>query len=57
MITLDADRVLMVLYAFGTGSGLPRVLDFAVDCLTSYCHARDIETALITAHGSGANRR
>ncbi len=53
MITLDAEAVLMVLYAFGNGSGLPRALDFAVDCLTSYCHARDAETALITARGSG----
>ncbi len=52
MITLDAEEVLMVLYAFGNGSGLPRALDFAVDCLTSYCHARDVETALITARGS-----
>ncbi len=53
MITLDAEEVLMVLYAFGTGSGLPRALDFAVDCLTSYCHAWDIETALKTARGPG----
>ncbi len=53
MIALDAEEVLMVLYAFGNGSGLPRALDFAVDCLTSYCHARDVETALITARGSG----
>ncbi len=53
MITLDAEEVLMVLYAFGSGSGLPRALDFAVDCLTSYCHARDVETALVTARGSG----
>ncbi len=52
MIALDAEAVLMVLYAFGTGSGLPRALDFAVDCLTSYCNARDVETALITARGS-----
>ena len=52
MITLDAEEVLMVLYAFGNDSGLPRALDFAVDCLTSYCHARDVETALITARGS-----
>ncbi len=53
MITLDAEEVLMVLYAFGNGSGLTRALDFAVDCLTSYCHARDVETVLITASGSG----
>ncbi len=53
MIALDAEEVLMVLYAFGSGSGLPRALDFAVDCLTSYCHAQDVETALITARGPG----
>ena len=53
MITLDAEAVLMVLYAFGNGSGLARAMDFAVDCLTSYCHAREVETALITARGSG----
>jgi DNA/RNA-binding domain of Phe-tRNA-synthetase-like protein len=52
MITLDAEEVLMVLYAFGNGPGLMRALDFAVDCLTSYCNAREVETALITAHGS-----
>ncbi len=53
MITLDAEEVLMVLYAFGSGSSVPRALDFAVDCLTSYCHAREVETVLITAPGSG----
>ena len=53
MITLDAEAVLMVLYAFGNGPGLARALEFAADCLTSYCHAREVETALITASGSG----
>jgi DNA/RNA-binding domain of Phe-tRNA-synthetase-like protein len=53
MITLDAEEVLMVLYAFGDNTDLTRALDFAADCLTSYCNARDIETALITASGSG----
>ncbi len=53
MITLDADRVLMVLYAFGDNLNLGRALDFALDCLTSYCNAREVETALITASGSG----
>ena len=53
MITLDAEAVLMVLYAFGNGPGLTRALEFAADCLTSYCHAREVETALITARGSG----
>ena len=53
MITLDAEQVLMVLYAFGNGSGLARALEFAADCLTSYCDAREVETALITARGPG----
>ena len=53
MITLAAEAVLMVLYAFGNGPGLARALEFAADCLTSYCHAREVETALITARGSG----
>lgn len=53
MITLEADRVLMVLYGFGDASGLGRALDFALDCLASYCNAREVETALITASGSG----
>ena len=43
----------MVLYAFGDNLNLGRALDFAVDCLTSYCNAREVETALISASGSG----
>ncbi len=52
MITLDAEEVLMVLYAFGNGSGLPRALDFAVDCLTAYCAASEVDTAIVTAGSS-----
>ncbi len=52
MITLDAEEVLMVLYGFGADADLTRALDFAVDCLTSYCNAREVETALVTAGGS-----
>jgi DNA/RNA-binding domain of Phe-tRNA-synthetase-like protein len=48
MITLDAEMVLMVIYGFGEAKGLPRAVDFAVDCLASYCTAEDIETAVVT---------
>ncbi len=52
MITLDAQTVLMVIYGFGAAKGLARAVDFAADCLTSYCNAREVETALVTAGGS-----
>ncbi len=48
MITMDAEMVLMVIYGFGEAKGLPRAVDFAVDCLTSYCTAEEIETAVMT---------
>ncbi len=49
MISLDAEKVLMVIYGFGAAKGLARAVDFAADCLTSYCKAEDIETAMVTA--------
>jgi hypothetical protein len=53
MIALDAEsdteKVLMVLYGFGEAKGLKRAMDFAVDCLTSYCKAEEIETAVVAA--------
>ena len=53
MIALDAEsdteKVLMVLYGFGEAKGLGRAMDFAVDCLTSYCKAEEIETAVVAA--------
>ncbi len=52
MITLDAEEVLMVLYAFGNGPGLARALDFAADCLTGYCAASEVDTAIVTAGNS-----
>lgn len=52
MITLDAREVLMVLYGFGENPGLTRAMDFAVDCLTSYCNAQAVETAVVTASDS-----
>ena len=51
MITLDAEQVLMVIYGFGEAKGLARAVDFAADCLTSYCKAEDIETAVVAASG------
>ncbi len=45
----DAGAVLMVIYGFGEAKGLARAVDFAVDCLTSYCQAEDIETAVVAA--------
>ncbi len=51
MITLDAQTVLMVIYGFGEAKGLARAMDFAADCLTSYCQAKDIETAVVAAGG------
>jgi DNA/RNA-binding domain of Phe-tRNA-synthetase-like protein len=48
MITLDAEQVLMVIYGFGEAKGLARAMDFAADCLTSYCKAEAIETAVVT---------
>jgi DNA/RNA-binding domain of Phe-tRNA-synthetase-like protein len=51
MITLDAPadttEVLMVIYGFGEAKGLARAMDFAADCLTSYCKAEEIETAVV----------
>jgi DNA/RNA-binding domain of Phe-tRNA-synthetase-like protein len=41
-ITLDAGPVLTVIYGFGEAKGLARAVDFAADCLTSYCKAEDI---------------
>jgi len=49
MITLDAEKVLMVIYGFGEAKGLARAIDFAADCLTSYCKADEIETAVVPA--------
>ena len=51
MITLDAEKVLMVIYGFGEAKGLARAVDFAADCLTSYCKAEEIETAVVVAGG------
>lgn len=55
MITLDApgdaEMVLMVIYGFGEAKGLARAVDFAVDCLTSYCKAEEVETAVVVAGG------
>ncbi len=51
MITLDSETVLMVIYDFGEAKGLTRAMDFAADCLTSYCHAEEIETAVVAAGG------
>jgi DNA/RNA-binding domain of Phe-tRNA-synthetase-like protein len=51
MIGLDATEVLMVIYGFGEAKGLPRAMDFAADCLTSYCNAEEIETAVVVAGG------
>ncbi len=48
-ITLEAGQVLMVIYGFGEAKGLARAIDFAADCLTSYCQAENIETAVVTA--------
>ena len=48
MITLDTRHVLLVIYGFGEAKGLARAVDFAADCLTSYCKAEEIETAVIT---------
>ncbi len=47
-ITLEAGQVLMVIYGFGEAKGLARAIDFAADCLTSYCKAENIETAVVT---------
>jgi len=51
MIGLDATDVLMVIYGFGEAKGLERAMDFAADCLTSYCNAEEIETAVVVAGG------
>ena len=51
MITLDTEQVLMVIYGFGEAKGLARAVDFAVDCLTSYCKAEAVETAVVAANG------
>ena len=45
----DAGQVLMVIYGFGEAKGLARAMDFAADCLTSYCQAEEIETAMVAA--------
>ena len=47
----DAEMVLMVIYGFGEAKGLARAVDFAVDCLTSYCKAKEVETAVVVAGG------
>ncbi len=56
MIALDApdgaSGVLMVIYGFGEAKGLARAMDFAADCLTSYCKAQEIETAVVTPGGT-----
>ncbi len=52
MITLDTKEILMVLYAFGAAPNLTRAIEFAVDCLTSYCNAGEFETACVTAGAS-----
>ncbi len=49
MITLDTEQVLMVIYGFGEAKGLARAIDFAADCLTSYCKAEAVETAVVAA--------
>ena len=51
MITLDTEQVLMVIYGFGEAKGLARAIDFAADCLTSYCKAEAVETAVVAAGG------
>ncbi len=51
MITLESETVLMVIYGFGEAKGLARAMDFAADCLTSYCKAQEIETAVVTPGG------
>ena len=51
MITKDTEMVLMVIYGFGEAKALPRSVDFAVECLTSYSTAEDIETAVVTVSG------
>ncbi len=52
MITKDTEMVLMVIYGFGEAKALPRAVDFAVDCLNSYCTAEDIETVVVTMDDS-----
>jgi len=49
MITVETTEMLMVIYGFGEAKGLPRAMDFAADCLTSYCQAEEIETAVVKA--------
>ncbi len=51
MMTLDTEQVLMVIYGFGAAKGLARAIDFAADCLTSYCKAEAVETAVVAAGG------
>ncbi len=51
MITKDTEMVLMVIYGFGEAKALSRSVDFAVECLTSYSTAEDIETAVVTVSG------
>ncbi len=46
-ITLNTEKVLIVIYGFGEAKGLARAVDFAADCLTSYCEAEEIETAVV----------
>jgi hypothetical protein len=52
MITLDTEEILMVLYAFGAPAILTRAIEFAVDCLKSYCNAGECETAFVTTGAS-----
>jgi DNA/RNA-binding domain of Phe-tRNA-synthetase-like protein len=49
----DATEVLMVIYGFGEAKGLARAIDFAADCLTSYCKAEDIESAVVAEEKKG----
>ena len=51
MITKDTEMVLMVIYGFGEAKALPRAVDFAEECLTSYGTAENIETAVVTVSG------
>ncbi len=48
-ITLDTETVLMVIYGFGEAKGLARAIDFAADCLTSYCKGEAVEIAMVAA--------
>ncbi len=49
--TADTEQVLMVIYGFGAAKGLARAIDFAAECLTGYCKAEAVETAVVAAQG------